>query len=630
MSDALKILQSVYGYPSFRGIQQEVIDAVLSGSDTLGLMPTGGGKSICFQIPALMQEGICLVISPLVALIKDQVENLRKRNIKALSLVGNLRHNNILEVLDNATYGNYKFLYLSPERLKNPLVFNRLTQLPINLVAIDEAHCVSQWGYDFRPAFLEIQKIRTVLPQVPFLALTASANQKVQQDIISLLGMQKVKTFRSSFERPNLAYKVFEATNKRYYTEYILHKYPFSSIVYVRTRKLTLELSEHLNNIGISATYFHGGMSLLEKEKNMKLWTSEQKKVIVATNAFGMGIDKDNVHNVIHLQLPENIENYYQETGRAGRNGKYAHAILLLAPDDIALAKNRMESNLLDKNFVKEVYLSICKYFYIAYNDLPDRRLDLNFEIFCQKYKLPYNKAYTALRFLDQQGVISILDGFDKKDSVRILATPTEVYEITEFDNPESNVLTTLLRMYSGIYELDIDIDIDKIALRSDLQKELVLSILQKLHAREIIDFNQKNTDLSLYFLQHRYDDYTINVLLPELKIQNTNKIHQFETLKKYIENTSDCKSVQLLKYFDQENPEECGICSVCISKNKKSNNTSDIQQEILQSIKAFPKTSAEIALELQFSQESILKAIQWLLENEKIGIDTKNRYYIL
>ncbi|MDO4728643.1 MAG: ATP-dependent DNA helicase RecQ [Bacteroidota bacterium] len=629
MSDALKILQSVFGYTSFRGIQQQVIEAVQSGKDTLGLMPTGGGKSICFQVPALMQEGICLVISPLIALIKDQVENLRKRNVKALCLVGNLRQNDILEILDNAYYGNYKFLYLSPERLKNNTIFNRLSQLPINLVVIDEAHCVSQWGQDFRPSFLEIKKIRSKFPNTPFLALTASANKSVQQDIIKLLDMHNTLIFRSSFERPNLAYKVFECTDKQFYLEYILQKYPYSSIVYVRTRKLTLELAQHLNNIGIGATYFHGGMSLSEKEKNMELWVSEQKKIMVATNAFGMGIDKDNVHNVIHIQLPENIENYYQETGRAGRNGKYAHAILLLSPKDITTAKERIQNNLLNKDFLKTVYLTLCSHFHIAYNDLPDRRLDLNFEAFCQKYKFPYGKTYTTLRFLEQQGVISILDNFDKKDTIRILITPSEVYDLTEYNTHQATILTTLLRMYSGIYDLDTDIDLDKLALRTSLDKNQVVNILKKLHLEEIIDFKEKNSDFSLYFLQHRYDDYTLNVLLPELKKQNINKIHQFESIKNYVEDTSVCKSVQLLKYFDQENPSECGICSVCLSEAKNSN-TLDTNQKILECLVDEPKSSRAIALALDLPQEAILQSISYLLEEEKIGIDSKNRYYIL
>ena len=334
MQEALQILKKYWKHDSFRSLQKEIIESIHSGKDTLAILPTGGGKSICFQVPSLMKEGICLVISPLVALMKDQVANLQQRNIKAIALTGGIPTEEVIDLLDNCQFGNYKFLYLSPERLQSDWIMDRIKNLPINLIAIDEAHCVSQWGHNFRPAYLKISHLKEHFPKIPFLALTATATPKVKEDIIKDLNLQQPAVFQKSFSRDNLAYMVFEVEDKLHRIQQILKKNPAPSIIYVRNRKSCLDIASQLNILGFKATYYHGGLSYKEKEKNMQRWMTEETQVIVATNAFGMGIDKANVKTVIHIQLPENLENYYQEAGRAGRDGNKAYAILLNSPSD--------------------------------------------------------------------------------------------------------------------------------------------------------------------------------------------------------------------------------------------------------------------------------------------------------
>ena len=369
MSEALQILQKHWKHDSFREPQEQIIDAILEGNDVFTLLPTGGGKSVCYQVPGMLLDGMCLVISPLIALMKDQVENLQERDIKAIALVGGTSQNDIIDVLDNCQFGNYKFLYLSPERLQHDWIVDRLKQLKISLIAIDEAHCVSQWGHDFRPAYLKISKLKEVFPKTSFLALTASATSKVQIDIIENLALENPKIFTKSFERKNLAYHVIKTEDKLSKIKQILSKNTESSIIYVSNRKACLDISSQLNHLGFSATFYHGGLSYKEKERNRLLWIENKTQIIVATNAFGMGIDKPDVKTVIHIHLPQNLENYYQEVGRAGRNGEKAFGILLTNSSDVKSAKSQFLSVLPDKEFLKKVYIKLNNYFQIAYGE---------------------------------------------------------------------------------------------------------------------------------------------------------------------------------------------------------------------------------------------------------------------
>lgn len=630
MQQPLEILKKHFKFDSFRGLQEPIINSVLEGNDTFGLMPTGGGKSVCFQVPTLIKDGLCLVVSPLIALMKDQVQNLQKKDIKALAIIGNLSTNEISDLLDNALYGNYKFLYLAPERLQQDWILERISALPINLIAIDEAHCVSQWGHDFRPAYLNIKKLRTHLPEVPFLALTASATNRVKEDVIEQLELKNVKVFQSSFARKNLAYKVFETQDKFYQIEKILKENPNPSIIYVRNRKACFEVSKNLNTIGIKATFFHGGLSLSEKEKNMALWIDEKVQVIVATNAFGMGIDKANVQNIIHIQLPENLESYYQEAGRAGRNGEYAQAVILLNNNDVLQAKHQFLEVLPDKAFLTNVYIRLFNFFQIAYGELPEERFDFSFNRFCAKYNLPILKTYNALTFLDRQSIISLSQEFSKKVTIQFVIPSKEVIRYMSLNPNDEEIISTILRTYTGVFDIETPINTVSVAKKSGASEQKVLAILEKLHQMEIIIYKAQNNDASIIFNEVREDERTINRIAKFLTSQNELKTSQLNSVIHYATDHKICKSVFLLQYFGEENPPKCGICSVCTSKETTVFDLKQTAIKVLQLLSAKPHSSRELEQELNLSQNQVLEAVQYLLEEEKIGINQKNEYFLV
>ena len=521
MSEALQILKKHWGHDNFRSLQNEIIDSVLSGQDTFALMPTGGGKSICFQIPAMMKDGICLVISPLVALMKDQVANLQQRNIKAIALTGGIKTDEIIDLLDNCQFGNYKFLYLSPERLQSDWILDRIKTLTINLIAIDEAHCVSQWGHDFRPAYLKIANLKEHFPKIPFLALTATATPKVKKDIISELGLNNPQVFQKSFKRDNIAYMVFEIEDKLFRIEQILKKNPQPSIIYVRNRKSCIDVSSQLQSLGFKATYYHGGLSSKEKNNNMQLWIEEKVQVMVATNAFGMGIDKANVKTVIHIQLPENLENYYQEAGRAGRDNEKAFAVLLTNPSDIEQTKNQFIHVLPDKKFLKETFIKLCNYFQIAYGEGINEQYSFNLNQFCSKYNFPVLKTYNAMQFLDRQGIITLSKEFSEKITIQFIIPSKEVIRYISLNPNDEEIILAILRTYPGIYEIPTAFNLQLIAKKSKHSDSEVQAVLEKLYQKGIIEYRSKNNDTTLIFNEIREDDRTINRVSKYLENQN-------------------------------------------------------------------------------------------------------------
>lgn len=630
MQQPLEILRKHFKFNDFRGLQEPIINSVLEGNDTFGLMPTGGGKSLCFQIPALAKDGLCLVISPLIALMKDQVQSLQKKDIKALAIMGNLSTNEISDLLDNALYGNYKFLYLAPERLQQEWILNRVTALPINLIAIDEAHCVSQWGHDFRPAYLDIKKLRTLLPKVPFLALTASATHAVKDDVIKQLELKKANIFQSSFERKNLSYKVIETQDKFYQIEKILKEKPNPSIIYVRNRRACLEVSNNLNALGIATTYFHGGLSLSEKEKNMALWMDEKAQVIVATNAFGMGIDKANVQNIIHIQLPENLESYYQEAGRAGRNGAFAQAIILVNQHDILKAKQQFLEVLPDKSFLTNVYIKLFNYFQIAYGELPEERFDFSFNLFCTKYNLPVLKTYNALTFLDRQSIISLSQEFSKKVSLQFIIPAKEVIRYMSLNPNDEEIISTILRTYTGVFDIETPINTISISKKTGSSEQKVLGLLEKLHQMEIIWYKGQNNDTSIVFNEIREDEKTINRISRFLQTQNDLKTSQLNSVIQYVTDDKTCKSTQLLQYFGETNPPKCGICSVCNSHKAIEFDVKKTAVEVVQILSQKPCTSRELEQLLNIEQRLILEILQFLLEEEKIEVNPRNEYFLV
>lgn len=629
MQTAVAILQKYWQHDSFRSLQNEIIDSVLNGQDTFALMPTGGGKSICFQVPALMKEGICLVISPLVALMKDQVANLQKRNIKAIALTGGIKSDEMIDLLDNCQFGNYKFLYVSPERLQSDWILDRIKSLPVNLIAIDEAHCVSQWGHDFRPAYLKISDLKKHFPKIPFLALTATATPRVQEDIITALGLHNPQLFQKSFERKNIAYMVFEVEDKLFRIKQILEKNPQPSIIYVRNRKSCLDISSQLQSLGFKATYYHGGLSPKEKDKNMQLWMQEDVQVIVATNAFGMGIDKANVKTVIHIQLPENIENYYQESGRAGRNGEKSFSVVLTNASDIFQAENQFIRNLPDKPFLTSVYIKLCNYFQIAYGEGINQRFAFNLNHFCLKYDFPVLKTYNAMQFLDRQGVLNLSQEFSEKITMQFLIPSKEVIRYISMNTNDEEIILTILRTYPGIYEMQTAFNLQLIAKKSNHKESEIQAVLHKLKEKDIIEYHAKNNDTTLIFNEIREDERTINRVSKYLEKQNLLKTEQLKAVLHYVNEKKTCKNKLILDYFGEKITNDCGICSYCISKKTQTVDIASLSKEILELLKTENLNSREIQNRTNSNAKDVIFVLQELLEKEALLIHSNNKYSI-
>lgn len=627
MYDAIQILQKYWKHNSFREPQEEIIKEILNGRDTFALLPTGAGKSICYQIPALMQPGMALVISPLVALMKDQVATLQKLDIKALALTGGISSDEMIDCLDNCQFGNYKFLYLSPERLQSDWILDRIKSLPINLIAIDEAHCVSQWGHDFRPSYLKISQLKQYFPGVPFVAVTASATTRVKEDIIAQLGLKDPAFFKKSFARDNIAYMVFEVEDKLFKIEQILRKNPEPAIIYVRNRKSCLDTQQQLTQQGLEATYYHGGLSGKEKNKNMQLWMTEKVQVMVATNAFGMGIDKANVRTVLHTQLPENIENYYQESGRAGRNGAKSYAIILTSPSDLFQAKDQSLKILPDKKFLLECFVKLCNYFQVAYGEGINEKFGFNLNTFCVRYGFPPLKTYNALQFLDRQGILTLSQEFSEKISMQFLISSKEMMRYISLNPSDEAVIVTLLRTYPGIHEMMIPLNLALIAKKSGNSETEVNLILQKLQQKEIVAYQSKNNDATVVFNEIREDEKTINRISKYLEHQNQLKLEQFNAVLNYVNDHNSCKRNLILNYFGEYNPSDCGICSVCLSKKKSKNDMGKNTQRILKDLKVAACSSKELENSTGLDKNDLIFALQMLLENDIILLNKNNTY---
>ncbi len=631
LKSPLKILQQYWKHDNFRPLQEEIIAAVLEGEDTFVLLPTGGGKSICFQVPALAMEGICIVISPLIALMQDQVLHLQQKSIKAIALPSGIKYSELDTLLDNCIYGNYKFLYLSPERLQQDIVQERLKQMNINLIAVDEAHCISQWGNDFRPSYKKIEVLRKIHPSVPMIALTASATKEVIDDIVVELDLFQPKIFKQSFFRVNLGYRVENIVDKNYKLTQILDTYSGTSIVYVRNRKSAVELSDFLNASGYLATYYHGGVDAQEKTKRFNQWLKEEIRVMVATNAFGMGIDKPNVRTVIHYTTPESIESYFQEAGRAGRDGKQSFAYLLKNENDSQRLHNQFIKILPDINAVKLVYRKLCNYFQISYGEGEQTVHDFKFNTFCKTYELNTLITYNTLQFLDRCGVIRFTQRYTKKSSVHILTTGNHLLEFLE-NNKEYQLITkAILRTYGGIFDEKVTINLPLIASKVGKTEKEVVTVLHKLHEAELLEFIYKISDAEIIFLLPREDDHTINSIKHHLKKQNTSKIKKVEAILKFTENTTECKSRQLLHYFGEKNTTDCNICSFCIVK--KNNTTpidlNKIQDDIIRLLERKNLSSRDLLAQLVYPEKLTLRVLREMNEHQIIRINHDNHYQL-
>lgn len=629
MQHPVNILERYWNFTSFRPLQEEIIEAVLEGEDVFALLPTGGGKSLCFQIPALAKDGICIVVSPLIALMKDQVNSLQQKGIKALSITSGISYADLGTLLDNCIYGNYKFLYLSPERLQQELVQDRIKQMPVNLIAVDEAHCISQWGNDFRPAYKNIELLRQLKPSVNCIALTASATPEVVEDIVKELDFIQPKIFRQSFSRSNLAYMTFEEDDKHYRLENILRKHQQSSIVYVRSRRLTIEISEFLKKKGISATAYHGGLSNKLKEEHQHQWINNQKQVMVATNAFGMGIDKPDVKTVIHINLPESIESYFQEAGRAGRNGEKAFAVILKNKSDVLLVKNQFLKTLPSIKDVKHIYRKLSNYFQISYGEGQNILYDFNFNDFCKTYDLHSLITYNALLILDRTSLITLSKQFNKKTSLQFIISNNSLFSYLETHPELSIIVKTILRTYGGIFEHEIKINSLLVSEKAAVSEERVFMALKQLEKDEIITLNLSTTDSEVTYLQPREDDMAINRISHYIENQNKLKHRQVHSVIDYIENDQTCKSVQLLSYFGEKEVEDCGICSVCIKASKKDKKIDfkQIQDEVLQVLSNGDLSSRELMKQISCSETDLKNVLRLLLEHQLISITNKNTY---
>lgn len=625
----INILERYWKFTSFRGQQEAIINAVLQGEDVFVLMPTGGGKSLCFQIPALIKEGICIVVSPLIALMKDQVKNLNDKGIKALSVTSGISKNELDALLDNCIYGNYKFLYLSPERLQQELVQNRIRQMNVNLIAVDEAHCISQWGNDFRPSYSNLLELRKLKPSTNIIALTATAKPKVVADIIDQLDFIAPKIFRQSFFRPNLGYMVLHEEDKYFRLETILKKHEGASIVYVRNRKATIDISTLLNSKGIGATYYHGGLNPAEKETSMGSWMNNQKQVMVATNAFGMGIDKPDVKTVIHLNLPESIESYFQEAGRAGRNGKNAFAVVLKNKNDELLVRNQFLKVLPSVDAIKQVYRKLSNYFQISYGEGEYQTFDFDFNDFCRTYNFNSILSYNALLILDRNSIISLTKQFKNRVLIKFISTNNSIFEYLE-KHPEFEVaVKSILRSYGGVFDHETNINTSKIADKANISEHNLILTLKQLAKDDIITLKHSKTDAQITFIEPREDDKTINRISAIIKQQNKLKVRQVEAVISYINNDDVCKSMQLLNYFGEKHTEPCGICSVCTKKKKNapSPNAEALQNKIVKLLETGEASSREIVRTTGCNDSDIKKALKLLLEHQIITITRTNKY---
>ena len=632
MKTPLQLLEEYWGFTSFKSLQEDIIQSVLNGKDTVALLPTGGGKSLCFQIPALVNDGICIVISPLVALMSDQVKNLKQKGIKALSIMGGISFDELRTTLDNAIYGNYKFLYLSPERLQQEMVQNAIRLMNVNSIAIDEAHCISQWGNDFRPSYKNIKILRELHPLVPIIALTATATPSVLADTIEELKLELPAVFQDSFTRKNLSYQVFKVDDKLYRVEQLLKANTGSAIVYVRSRKSAVETSNHLNTLGISSNFYHGGITPAEKNKRLEAWRSNRVSTMVATNAFGMGIDHPNVRFVIHIQLPESLESYYQEAGRAGRDGANASAVILYTNYDQDLVKKQFIDSLASAKDLKFIYRKLSNYFQVSYGEGEFQQFSFSFTDFCSTYELNTLLGYNALNALDRLGIIQLSKEFGRKSTIRFLVKTEQLLSYFDKDVTASVVGKTILRLYGGIFETPTTINMELITSKTGLKVPAIISVLKQMERDQLIELSLHITDASITFLVPREDDKTINIIAKEVTTLNDKKTKQVQAVVTYIENDKDCRNVQLVNYFGENTTERCGICSVCTAENSAitKQEVQQISKQIRVLLKEGEMNSREISEKLTFAEAKVVKVLQLMLDAGRVLLTKDNKFKLI
>ena len=622
----LQILKQYWGFDNFRGIQRDIVESIGSGKDTLGLMPTGGGKSITFQVPALAQEGVCIVITPLIALMKDQVQHLRNRGIMAAAIYSGMSRPEIVTTLENCILGDTKLLYVSPERIASPLFITKLGHMKVSFITVDEAHCISQWGYDFRPSYLHIADIRHLKPDAPVLALTATATHQVIDDIQDRLSFSQKNVFRMSFERKNLAYVVRETEDKIGEMTHILQTMTGCSIVYVRSRKQTKEISDLLNKNNISATFYHAGLEPRVKDERQKLWSNDEVRVMVATNAFGMGIDKPDVRMVIHITAPSSIEAYFQEAGRAGRDGQKAYAVLLHQKSDNTKLRKRIDETFPDKEYIREAYNHIAYYYQIATGSGAGYTNLFDIDRFCRNFHHFPTLLLSALKILQRAGYIECDMDPDASCRLMFLVDRDKLYRIPSASENEERLLNMLLRTYSGLFTDYAYIDDELLAHRAGLTRQQVYLIFKSLNQRHIIHFIPQRKLPTITYTVDRVDGDQL-ILGPDVyddrKEQFTKRI---EAVIAYANNQDQCRSRQLLAYFDEQRTTDCGMCDVCIDHKRQQNSEQRVhvaQEKIMQLLADGQQHDVKELTSLQLHADDLREALGMLIDEEKIHAHT-------
>ena len=619
----LEILKQHWGYDNFRGIQEEIIQSIGQGKDTLGLMPTGGGKSITFQVPALAKEGLCIVITPLIALMKDQVRNLKERGIKAVAVYSGMTREEILVALENCIFGDYKFLYVSPERLDTEIFQTKLRRMNICMITVDEAHCISQWGYDFRPAYLKIAEIRQMLPEVPILALTATATPEVVKDIRLKLGFREGgQTFRMSFERKNLAYIVRHTEDKQKELIHILQKIQASAIVYTRNRKRTREITELLTANNISATFYHAGLSNEAKDQRQKSWLTGESRVMVATNAFGMGIDKPDVRIVIHIDMPDSPEAYFQEAGRAGRDGQKAYAVLLYAKSDKVNLNKRISDTFPDKEYIRKVYEDINFFFQMAMGDGAGCTFAFNIDEFCRNFKHFPVQADSALKILTRAGYLDYTDEQDNASRLIFTLRRDELYKLQEYEADIEKLIHVILRSYTGLFTDYAFINEESLSIRTGLSRQRVYEILVMLTQRRILHYIPRKKTPYIIYSQKRIEKERL-IISPEIyERRKESYASRIKAMIDYATAEEKCRSRMLLHYFGEKNEHHCGQCDVCLKKHEsgiKLGEFQELKERILEVLKEGPLSSVELCEKLKVSATQISPIVSFLISEEII-----------
>ena len=620
-----QILTRYWGYTSFKPLQEDIIRSVAEGRDTLGLMPTGGGKSITFQVPALAQEGICLVITPLIALMKDQVNRLNSLEIKSIAIHSGMTAEEIDNALENSIYGNYKFLYLSPERISTRVFQAKAGRLNLTLVVVDEAHCISQWGYDFRPSYQKIALLREYISEkVPFLALTASATEKVTEDIMKKLAFREKNVLRTSFDRKNISYLVRKVEDKGTYLIKTLRKANGSGIVYVRSRKRCKEVAELLVANGISADFYHAGLPDDLRDKKQNSWAAGETRVIVATNAFGMGIDKSEVRFVIHWDIPDSVENYFQESGRAGRDNKPAFAVLLYSPAD----KSRLLDNLRKKfppvEKIKDTYEALCNFLQIPLGSGKDNVYDFNMSDFVSKYRLPVIETYNSLQFLQREGYMEFTDEINNQSRVHFIVSRDDLYKFQVANESFDGFIKLLLRSYTGMFTEYVPVNEEDLSRKSAATRDTIYQYMVKLSAMNIIRYIPGKKTALVIFTEER-------LVRKALMISPDNYLHVKEKYEirlnkmiEYADSDNHCRSVFLLDYFSEES-DRCGICDVCRERNELDLSKYEfdiILEEVKSAVKEKNPDAEELARMIEYPENKVIKVIRWLLDHNKIVQD--------